>query len=237
MRNIIATLACMVISSYASCKIADGPGSWRPADTVSASQVERFGADRCFFVREIDDDVFARIYGKSYKRECTVPLSDLRYIRALHYDAAGRILVGEMVCNKAVSDDVVAILRALFEARYPIERMVLIDEYDADDERSMAANNSSSFNFRYISGTNRLSNHSDGMAVDINPLYNPYVRVRGGVTTVDPEAGRPYSDRSRSFVYKIERDDVCYREFVKRGFVWGGDWTSLKDYQHFEKRR
>lgn len=142
-----------------------------------------------------------------------------------------------MVCNKAVSDDVVAILRALFEARYPIERMVLIDEYDADDERSMAANNSSSFNFRYISGTNRLSNHSDGMAVDINPLYNPYVRVRGGVTTVDPEAGRPYSDRSRSFVYKIERDDVCYREFVKRGFVWGGDWTSLKDYQHFEKRR
>lgn len=237
MKNIIAVLLCTVITLSASGQNAKRPENWRPADTVTMSQIERFGADKWFFVREIDDAVFERMYGKSYKRDCTVPLSDLRYVRALHYDADGRISVGEIVCNKAISDDIVEILRALFEARYPIERMVLIDEYDADDKRSMTANNSSSFNFRYISGTNKLSNHSDGMAVDINPLYNPYVRVRSGGTVVEPEAGEPYADRDRDFTYKITRDDVCYREFMKRGFVWGGDWTSLKDYQHFEKRR
>jgi len=217
--------------------VAERPESWRPAEEVTMDMVRRAGEDNCFYAREIDDEVFMRMYGRSYKRDCTVPLSDLRYVRALHYDAYGRILVGEMVCNKAISDDVVAVLRTLFEARYPIECMVLIDEYDADDGRSMAANNSSSFNFRRISGSDRLSNHSDGMAVDINPLYNPCVRVRGGVTVVEPEVGAPYADRDVCFRYKIDRDDVCYREFVKRGFVWGGDWTSLKDYQHFEKRR
>lgn len=237
MRGVFVFFACMVMSLSASGQGGDGPGSRRPADTVSMRQVEQFGVDRWFYVKEIDAEVFARIYGRSYKHDCTVPLSDLRYLRALHYDADGRILVGEMVCNKAISDDVAAVLRALFEARYPIERMVLIDEYDADDERSMAADNSSSFNFRYISGTDKLSNHSYGMAVDINPLYNPYVRERNGVTIVEPACGEPYADRDRDFVYKIERGDICYREFVKRGFVWGGDWTSLKDYQHFEKRR
>lgn len=237
MKNIVATLVCVSVWLSASGQSADGPESLRPADTVTVSQIERFGTDSWFFAREIDDAVFARIYGKSYKHGCTVPLCDLRYVRVLHYDALGRISVGEMICNKAISDDVTAIMKALFEARYPIERMVLIDEYDADDRRSMEADNSSSFNFRYISGTDRLSNHSDGMAVDINPLYNPYVRVCDGVTVVDPEAGEPYADRDRDFPYKITRGDICYREFVKRGFVWGGDWTSLKDYQHFEKRR
>ena len=100
----------------------------------------------------------------------------------------------------------------------------------------MRANNSSAFNFRYISGTKSLSRHSRGMAVDINPLYNPYVRYRGSRTLVEPANAKPYVDRSKDFPYKIVKGDLCYRLFKKYGFTWGGDWKNSKDYQHFEKR-
>lgn len=210
--------------------------SWRAAAAVTAEEVERFGMEKCFAICEIDDAIFARMYGRSYKEECTVPRSELRYIQVLHRDAEGRIRLGELVCNRAIAADLVAIFRELYEARYPIERMVLIDEYDAQDGASMRTNNSSAFNFRYIAGTRKLSNHSLGMAVDINPLYNPYVRQSNGRTTVDPPEAAPYVDRTREFPYRIDRDDPCCRAFLDRGFTWGGDWVSLKDYQHFEKQ-
>lgn len=128
-----------------------------------------------------------------------------------------------MICNKAVCNDLIAIFRTLYQAEYPIERMVLIDEYDADDERSMQANNSSAFNFRFVSGTRKLSSHSLGMAVDINPLYNPYVKKgKSGKTTVYPQNAMPYVDRTKTFPFKIDKNDLCYKEFIKRGFTWGG---------------
>ena len=145
-------------------------------------------------------------------------------------------MLGELVCNKAVAADFIDIFRTLYDARYPIERMVLIDNYNAQDDPSMEANNSSCFNFRFIAGTTTLSNHSMGMAIDINPLYNPYVKQRtNGTLYVSPESGRPYADRNRQFDYKIDHNDLCYKLFKQHGFTWGGDWTSLKDYQHFEK--
>lgn len=189
-----------------------------------------------FFQEEISDAVFARIDGKSFKKDCTTPREDLRYLRILHYNKEGERLEGELICHKDIADDLLAIFRDLYKARYPIERMVLVDEYDADDETSMRANNSSAFNFRYISGTRRLSRHSRGMAIDINPLYNPYVRQRNGRTVVEPSTARPYVDRTKDFPYKIVRGDLCHRLFTKHGFAWGGDWKNSKDYQHFEKR-
>ena len=185
---------------------------------------------------ELSDEVFARIEGKSFKQECTTPREDLRYLRVLHYNKEGEELEGELVCHKDIADDLLDIFRKLHEARYPIERMVLVDEYDADDEASMQDNNSSAFNFRYISGTRSLSRHSRGMAIDINPLYNPYVRQRGGRTLVSPENAKAYADRAKAFPYKIVRDDLCVRLFKEHGFTWGGDWKNSKDYQHFEKR-
>ena len=141
-----------------------------------------------------------------------------------------------MVCNKAIAADLVEILRALYDNKYPIERMVLIDEYDADDEKSMRANNSSSFCYRTVSGTKTLSKHARGMAVDINTLYNPYVRKRAdGSTVVQPTTATKYCDRSKKFDYKIESGDLCHRLFIKHGFRWGGAWRSTKDYQHFDK--
>lgn len=204
---------------------------------VSTEEVARIGAEPFFSAVPIGKDIKARMRGKSYKANCTVPFDELRYLSVLHYDLNGEIRRGEMVCNRLIADDLLEIFRVLFDARYPIERMVLIDDYDADDERSMLANNSSAFNFRFIAGTNKLSSHSRGLAVDINPLYNPYVKRRkDGTLFVSPEAARPYADRSREFPCKIDADDLCCREFLRHGFVWGGDWHSLKDYQHFEKK-
>ena len=134
-----------------------------------------------------------------------------------------------------MAEDVLDIFKELYDADYPIERMVLIDEYDAEDNASMAANNSSAFNFRFIDGTAKRSSHSDGLAIDINPLYNPYVRMRDGKEVVLPENGTEYANRTKENPYYIKKDDICYQAFSKRGFTWGGEWKSSKDYQHFQK--
>lgn len=203
---------------------------------VAAAELERTGVEAWFGVSALDDATFARMQGRSYRDGCPVPRGELRHVRVLHVDFAGAIRTGELVCHRSVADDLAGIFRELYEAGYPIERIELVDRYDGDDERSMAANNTSAFNCRRIAGTTRLSRHALGTAVDINPLYNPCVAVRNGRTVVQPEAGAPYADRSRPFPGRIDRDDLCYKLFRSRGFAWGGDWHSLKDYQHFEKR-
>lgn len=209
---------------------------WVAGTVVTERDVAAYGIDKCFVAEEISDAVFARMWNKSYKTKCTVPRSELRYLRVLHRDNKGRILLGEMVCNQAIANDLVEIFRELYKAAYPIERMVLIDEYDADDERSMEQNNSSCFNYRTVAGTSRLSNHARGMAVDINTLYNPYYRPRANrPALVQPTNGRPYLNRKRKFPYKIVKGDLCYRLFIQHGFTWGGSWRNSKDYQHFEK--
>lgn len=183
----------------------------------------------------ISDEVFGRMKGLSYKENCTVPLEELRYLKVLHYDGNGEVATGEIVCNKLISDDLLYIFGELFEAKYPIESVRLVDDFGADDNESMVNNNSSAFNFRYVAGTTTLSKHSLGMAIDINPLYNPYVKEGGDKLIVEPTEAREYVDRGREFPYKIDTSDLCYKLFIERGFEWGGNWTSLKDYQHFEK--
>ena len=115
-----------------------------------------------------------------------------------------------------------------------VAQQLLIDEYHADDEISMANNNSSCFNFRLVAHTNRISKHGLGVAVDINPLYNPYIKTIESGLYIAPAAGRPYMDRDKEFDYKLEKDDPCYKLFVDNGFEWGGEWEDEKDYQHFE---
>lgn len=189
-----------------------------------------------FRAEPIADATFARMRGRSYPEDCKIRRSELRYLILPHYDGHGHVRIGEMVCNRAIAADLVAVFRQLFLERYPIERMVLIDEYDGDDERSMQANNTSCFNYRPIGTSRRLSRHAYGMAVDINPLYNPYVRRVGGRTIVRPAAGAPYADRSRTDIpYKITRTDRAYRLLRARGFRWGGTWRKTKDYQHFQR--
>ncbi|MFI3287227.1 MAG: M15 family metallopeptidase [Rikenellaceae bacterium] len=208
---------------------------WSAGEEVSLRAVEVYGVENCFVGCEISDELFERMKGKSYKENCTVELAELRYIKVLHRDAEGRVLLGEMVCNKRIEADLLEIFRVLYAEEYPIERMVLIDNYGADDGASMRANNSSAFNFRFIAGTEKLSNHSLGLAVDINPLYNPYVKVKDGRTIVDPPEGSKYVNRTLENPFIIKDNDLLVTEFLSHGFTWGGHWNSLKDYQHFEK--
>jgi hypothetical protein len=189
-----------------------------------------------FSVAPISDSLFARMQGLSYPEGCTVPRGDLRHVRVLHVDAQGKVHKGELVCNKAIAQDLVDIFRQLYQARYPIEKIRLIDDYKADDEQSMRDNNTSSFCYRTVSGTKKLSKHALGMAIDINTRYNPWVRKGAdGRQLVSPDNGRPYADRSKSYPYKIAKGDLLYRLFIQHGFQWGGNWRTMKDYQHFEK--
>ena len=190
--------------------------------------------EEAFYIRELDQELMDRIRGRSYKDDCTVPVEDLRYLHVLHRDLEGNVHEGEMICNKRIAVDLLEILRELYENDYPIEKIRLVDEYDAVDEASMADNNSSCFNFRFVSYSNHISKHGYGLAVDINPLYNPYTKMVNGERSVEPANGVPYLDREKEFPYKITRDDLCCRLFLEHGFNWGGDWENSKDYQHFE---
>ena len=209
---------------------------WQAGKTVSTEAVAAYGGfDKCFAAEPIPDGVWQRMQGKSYKKNPYIQREDLRHVRALHWDYDNQMHVGEMVCNKEIADRVVRILRQLFDAKYPIQRMLLPDVYDADDEKQMRDNNSSCFCYRAIAGTAKLSKHARGLAIDINSLYNPYYKIRGdGTRFIQPATAKAYCDRTREFPYKIDHDDLCFRLFTEAGFKWGGDWTTSKDFQHFE---
>jgi len=192
-------------------------------------------ANENFYAAEIDDVIFARIKGKSFKDDCTVPREDLRYLHVLHVGFDGETHEGELICNKAIAGDLLDIFQKLYEAKYQIEKIRLVDEYNADDELSMRDNNSSCFNFRFISHTTRVSKHGLGLAVDINTLYNPYVKEVDGKINIEPATAVEYVDRTKDFPHKIDENDLCCKLFKQHGFEWGGDWKSVKDYQHFEK--
>jgi hypothetical protein len=193
-------------------------------------------AAQVFSVQPIPDSVFQRMQGRSWPEGCTVRRADLRYLRLSHVDADKKEYVGEMVCNKAIANDLLEIFRELYRQKYPIQHIRLIDDYEADDERAMRDNNTSSFCYRKISGSTKLSKHAMGMAVDINTLYNPYVRTgKDGRRIVEPATAVKYVDRRKSFPYKIVKGDLLYRLFLQHGFKWGGSWRTVKDWQHFEK--
>jgi hypothetical protein len=190
--------------------------------------------EEAFYMTEITDELFDRIYGKSFKEDCTLPREDLRYLHVLHKDIVGRELEGEMIVNVHIAEDVLEIMKELYENDYPIEKIRLVDEYGADDELSMEDNNSSSFNFRFVPRTKKISKHGRGLAIDINPLYNPYITKSDTGLRVEPVNAGDYADRDKDFDYKIEKGDLCYDLFISHGFEWGGEWKNSKDYQHFE---
>lgn len=193
--------------------------------------------DRLFYSEMINEEVSERINGKSYIENKDVSLADLRYLRMLYMDIDGKTHIGEMIVNQKIAVDVLEIFRELYRQSYPIELMVLVDDYQANDELSMSANNTSAFNYRYVENTETLSIHSLGMAVDINPLYNPYIyTLEDGTEICSPKMGSRYADRTKEFDYKIDEDDLAYRLFTEHGFTWGGNWENSKDYQHFEKQ-
>ncbi|WP_082155559.1 CapA family protein [Jiangella alkaliphila] len=164
---------------------------------------------------------------------CPVPLADLRHLVVTHVGFDGRARRGELVVHADVAADVVDVFATLYSARFPIERMLLVDEYGGDDNASMAANNTSGYNCRRVAGQSTWSNHAYGRAIDINPVQNPY--VLGDV--VLPPAGAPFLDVDRSSdapaLPGVIRDgDVVRQAFERIGWEWGGLFSD-PDYQHF----
>ena len=165
----------------------------------------------------------------SYRAGCPVAPAQLRTVRLSYWGFDGRPHVGRLVVRDRVADDVVAVFRRAYEARFPIRRMVPVSAYRGSDDASMAADNTSAFNCRFVEGTRRWSMHSYGEAIDVNPVENPYVRG----THVSPSAGRRYVDRSRYRAGMAMERGVLVRAFAEVGWKWGGRWTSSRDYQHF----
>lgn len=163
---------------------------------------------------------------------------ELRYVHIWHFDFDGNPVEGELICNEYIAQDLVEIFCALYRSEYQLESVRLVEEFDGDDIASMEANNSSCLNYREKTNGSGLSMHAYGLAVDINPYYNPYISyLEDGSESVLPAAAAAYADRSQRFPYKIDEEDLCCKLFLQHGFIWGGNWNSVKDYQHFQKSR
>lgn len=196
---------------------------------------ERITYQDGFYYEPLSDEVKARIAGRSYPEGCPVPCESLRYISVLYCDFNNTTQTGEIICNQSIAQDIVEIFYELYQASYPIEKIRLIDEYNADDDLSCQDNNTSSFCYRTVAGSTKLSKHAQGLAIDINPFYNPYITYPNGVPTIKLQDTAVYADRSAEFIAKIDHDDLAYKLFTEHGFTWGGDWNTVKDYQHFQK--
>ncbi len=211
----------------------------KESDTME-QHPERITYEEGFYYEPLTDEVKERITGISYPENgCTVPYEDLNYVGLKYIDFKGQEQTGELICNKAIAQDMVEIFHELYRNEYRLESVHLIDEYDGDDTASMVENNTSCFNYRVVDGTASLSKHAYGLAIDVNPYYNPYVvfgRNSDGSDYISPPGSEIYADRSQSFAYKIDENDLCYRLFTEHGFTWGGNWNSTKDYQHFQKK-
>lgn len=192
----------------------------------------------------VNDKIYNRIINKSYIPNKDVSLEDLVYIRFLHYDFSKNVRVGEIIVNRNIKDEVISMFRTLFNKKYEINSFKLIDDYfytNSDDRnevdrRSILDNNSYCFFYRKIFGKNKLSKHSLGLAIDINPFYNPYVpyidgkSYYGDLTLEEVE----YTDREQNNKHFIKKGDTLYKLFDNNEFLWGGNYEFTKDYQHFE---
>lgn len=196
-----------------------------------------------FSYEPLSEEIILRIAGLSYPRDSVtnpakdvIPLQDLRYVKIRYVDFDGKAQNGELICNQKIAQDLVEIFSELYDRQYPLASVRLVDDFGGDDLASMEADNTSCFNFREVTssggGRHKLSLHAYGLAVDLNPLYNPYVK-KGKIL---PQSAKPYANRKNANPYRIDHEDLAYQLFTSHGFTWGGDWKSLKDYQHFEKK-
>jgi hypothetical protein len=167
----------------------------------------------------------------SWHRGCPVAPAGLRRLRVSYWGFDRRAHTGTVIVNVRAVAPLTRVFSRLYAARFPLRRMRPVDAYGGSDERSLAADNTAAFNCRYAvaSGPKRWSVHAYGLAVDVNPVENPY--VLGG--RVHPLAGRAFLDRSRARRGMAVRGGLLVRAFAAEGWAWGGRWSGSPDYQHF----
>lgn len=205
-------------------------------EIVNIQNVSNNDLDAYFTQETLSKDIIDRIKGKSYIQNDDITLDQLRYIKILFYGFDGKTKIGELIVNEKVADDVIAIFKDIYIAKYPIEKVRLIDDYDASDSASMEDNNTSAYCYREIAGGGEISQHAFGLAIDINPVQNPYLVMKSGLANqVLPINGTPNLKRDKKVKGLIIKDDACYKAFIERGWKWGGEWENPRDYQHFYK--
>lgn len=184
-----------------------------------------------FYIFEISNEIKEKIIGTSWHEGAKVNIENLRYVQVIFKGIDSNNHIGGLIVHSEVAEDVIEIFKELYDANYPFEKIRPIHYYGGDDNLSMADNNTSSFNYRVVEGTNNLSKHSYGIAIDLNPVQNPFVTE----DNVSPELGVDYLDRNKPQAGMVIEGDVCHKAFISRGWKWGGSWNTIKDYQHFQK--
>jgi hypothetical protein len=171
--------------------------------------------------------------GASWRPGCPVEPAQLRRVDVDHIGFDGQTHRGELIVHQDLVPEVIAIFEQLYRLGFPIEKIRTVDHYPgADDELSMADNNTSAFNCRGIPGSDQWSPHAYGRAIDVNPLLNPCVYAGGAFA---PQNAAAYLDRGRTDPGLLHDGDPAVRVFTDRGWRWGGAWTTPLDYQHFER--
>ncbi len=192
-------------------------------------------------ISKITPDIKKRmIKGNSWRKGCPVALADLRYIQVDHLDFTDNISTGEIIVHKDVAKEVVDIFEALYNMNYAINQMHLVSDFNGDDWKSIEADNTSAFNCRPTTGNKKKwSKHSYGKAIDINPIANPYISKSGKISH---KSSLKYRKRVHKDLSNLKdralllANDPATKAFKSHGWKWGGDWHTIKDYQHFVKK-
>lgn len=218
----------LTLASHSSNISEENPQYFNDLENVFCASSELFTS------QVVPDNIYEKMLGKSipleYKNK--VDKNSLSYLQISYYSFDGLPHLGEMIVNSKVSNEVLDIFKELYDIKYPIEKIKLIDEYNANDELSMADNNTSCFCYRVIANTSSISNHAKGLAIDINPLYNPYV-VNGSIS---PVSGSLYADRSLNHQHQINKNDALYKIFTKHRLVLGWRLVWQKGLSAFRKK-
>lgn len=197
-----------------------------------------------FYYEPVSDSLRRYITGVSYTdvpggdkpEDSRAFLDGLRYVHIWHFNFQGKPVEGELICHESIARDLVEIFYELYRNEYQLEKVLLADEYDGDGEAAREDNCSFCFYTVPEEEDTALAKHSLGLAVDINPRYNPRILYGAdGTMTILPADFAGYEDRSGDFPYKIDENDLCYKLFISHGFTWGGSRNNGKDYQHFQK--
>jgi len=190
-------------------------------------------------IQKITPEVKKRMLkANSWRQGCPVPLKNLRYLRMNHLNFEGKTVSGELIVHKEVADEVVLIFSELYEIGYPVRQMRLVADFGANDWESIEADNTSAFNCRPMTGKKKKwSKHAYGKAIDINPIENPYINKKGYISHKASWKYKKRVHKNDTLADKavLLKKDKATKIFEKYGWKWGGDWRTIKDYQHFSK--
>jgi hypothetical protein len=224
----------LAASNSARAKEIEKIQSKNALDTVSVSGFSDSDLRECFFSSSIDDALMERLVSMGYENiSDKADASQLSYVRVLYYTTDGETKIGEILVNSQIAQDVESIFYELYLYKYPIGKMILPDAYNTITE-SFSDNNTVGVCYG-LSEENQSTSHAYGLAIDLNPLYNPLIKDNGTTITVYPMEGQLYLDRTVSKDYYISASDQAVKIFEKYGFVWYGQNSGLNDLKHFEK--